>query len=356
MTDIEKKLQSLLFNISEIITQTRSPKRLYDLYTEIQHIISMAEKMNYNITIPPLLFSVVDINSNRNDVLSDKLYDGASKLLFNDMTLETDAVIQGMGAVLEEKYNIYYQKGRSVNFTVNEAFNFAERFFEYLDKDMFKHFKYMVDNERIQILNIQRIEDDNRHGELHGFSVSLPSQRQSFVVVSGKHNIDFVSTIIHEIMHSYISNFEYDYSFEERFQKYYNCMWEVMPYFTEHLFQQYLKDINYDKKAIELLETSKCNSLIGWLYSFNNVDREYEYYEFPTFASIKATAYGKLLAFHYFDEYLKNPEKTIDNVLNLTLDSKDYEADYLLNNYGLTEEQITDFSKIEKRLSKHYGY
>ena len=60
------------------------------------------------------------------------------------------------------------------------------------------------------------------------------------------------------------------------------------------------------------------------------------------FQDSEAYAYGKVIAYHYYEQYLNNQEQTKKNILDLMLNTSNYNRHHLLNNYGLQEKQITN--------------
>ena len=62
------------------------------------------------------------------------------------------------------------------------------------------------------------------------------------------------------------------------------------------------------------------------------------------------------MGYHYFDEYLKNEDRCKDNITKMSLDSKKYDRKYLLNNYGLKEDNLGKSRVLKKHFKEHFKY
>lgn len=349
--DLENRVQYMLYKISSEISKTKSEKRLYTLYDDAAQLYTLADSMELNITLPPKISDFID--NGIEEILSDsfrRLYiKGADKSIC--ATEDVDDMICTLGPMLYDKYNTDYIYGKSHIFKVDEAFKLAESFFAFYDKDMHKHFKKMVDGGFAYVTSSPEA-CHSEYVETLAITSTAYCQNSSFVLIGGKRNINFVVSIIHEIIHSYIDSYNYGMTCEERLREEFNGLYEVITYFSAHAFKNYLEEINFDKKTITFLESSICNILVESFIGFCYADDT----EFSNYINMLSFAYGNLLSFHYFEKYLEDSSKVQDDILSLTLDAKEYDRKYLLNNYGLKVDEILDEKVLTKRLEKNYHY
>ena len=133
--------------------------------------------------------------------------------------------------------------------------------------------------------------------------------------------------------------------------------------FIELVFTLFLEEIHFNKNDIEALNLCFDNSLIDMLNNYNfylkNVDVEaiVSIDElFSDYVSREAYSYGGVLAYHYFDDYLRNPERCKDNITNFSLNTMNHDKLFLLNNYGLKEENLGKSRVLSKHMKNHFKY
>ena len=349
--NIEKNIQSLLYKISSEINVIKSPKRLFGLYEDACQLVVYARAMNLNIKIPPKILEYY--NNWFYDILPDKFKNNYFNFIINSIfeNEKTDKILDTVAENIFYNYNCETILGKSLIFTKEETINLALKFFEYYDKDMHKHAKKMLDNGHIHFTSKNNVSDEE-YAVITGITCTAYSQSDSFILVGGKKDITFVATIIHEIIHSYVDSLNYNMTFDQRMNEMTNCLYEVITYFSASAFRHYLQEIYYDKNTIDFLESNTCNIFLMAMGSFLELSSS----DFDEFECIASSAYGNLLAFHYFDKYLIDSEKTKDDILNMTLASKDYKKPYILDNYGLSLDELKETNILEKRLNKNYRY
>lgn len=347
----KNKIQSLLYKISSEINLVKSSKRLFGLYEDGCQLIVYAKAMNLDVKIPPKLLDYYD--NWFYDILPTKFVKNYFKLIEEslDENNEIDEMIDTIVDDIFYNYNYETVLGKSINFTKEEAIDLAKRFFEFYDKEMYRHFVKMLDDGYINFINRNDVANED-YATITGITCTAYSENSSFVLVGGKKDITFVETIIHETIHTYIDSFNYSMSIDEKMKEMINGLYEVITYFSASAFKLFLEEIHYDKKTIDFLESNTCNAMLTSLGAFANL----EACSFDEYISIASSAYGNLLAFHYFEKYLNDDTKTKEDILNMTLAAKKYDKPYILGNYGLSLSEIEDTTILEKRLNKNYRY
>ena len=119
----------------------------------------------------------------------------------------------------------------------------------------------------------------------------------------------------------------------------------------------YLEKINFNKNDLASCRAEFNSSLIEMLsllnvmlepddINFKDLDEVLLYKEAETYS------YGKILSYHYYDNYLINSDLTKKNIFELSVDCMNHDLKYMLNNYGLNEERILDHKILVKHLER----
>lgn len=225
-----------------------------------------------------------------------------------------------------------------------EVFELVSDFFKNYDKDIFCHYNKLIDGNFIY-----RCDSLD---ESFATTFNLTTQGCDYILFDGTDsNIVLASTIVHEVIHSYINSFLRNISFEERIKFNINALDEVYSHFIEFAFLHYLKDSNYDSLVTKNLNDFLNFSLANYLYYFNDSFNNFNEDNFDDYVISEIYAYGSLMGLHYFYKYLESPVLTKKNILSMTLDSTKYDKMYLLNNYGLSKDEICNHKFLIKHLN-----
>ena len=68
------------------------------------------------------------------------------------------------------------------------------------------------------------------------------------------------------------------------------------------------------------------------------------------FINAEMYSYGKVLAYHFYEQYKNNKEMAKENIKEFTLDSKVYNKKHLLNDYGLKQEDVFSSKVLKKNI------
>ena len=148
---------------------------------------------------------------------------------------------------------------------------------------------------------------------------------------------------------------------EEASLQYINGVSETYSIFIEFLVIDYLQKNNLFKKDTISYKKDIYFGLIEYLKSLYLMivpcDICFDSYdEVGFYNESKIYSYGYLLAYHFYEQYLNDRDQAKENITNFMLDSKKYEFDYLINNYGLNEKEITNNKLLLKHIEKIYWY
>ena len=339
--------------------EERIQKYIDDVDTKLQHTFYEKDRLLLYYDIENIIKIIF-----YNDLMTD-IPDSFKEYLKNDFTFSDEFLMEDNNIFWSNFYSMYdtnmsicsmldYLPSSKThvnlfnhNYSFDKAIKITQGFFDMYDRDISKHFKYIIDN---NFLIRPDLSDDN----CLGMTISISSSKKSFILIDKNVNdINLLMTLAHETVHSYISSFTYNISYDEKAKMNLNSLYEVYSYFIEFVFAHYLHDIN--KIDISGVYESYYNILISSIKSFKNVFSKFcnaknNYYDVDRYACEEALVYGIILAYHYYDSYLKNPELVKDDLINLMIDSKKYDKHVLLNNYGLNECDLYDYKILTKRL------
>ncbi len=359
MEDIEndKRIQKYLFELDKKFRKTKSEKLRMSLLDDVDILFSLINENDLDLKIP---YTLKDLEKFQYD---NRLYNKKQDLIENNYNtmFKTNYEISSLYQDLEYKYGYKIYDKIKNSLTFDESIELAEKFFESYDKDIYKFLEYLKDNNYIYKYP-KSIKNDTDYSYISGATYPLKYIGQSYIFVRDTNDISCVSTIIHETIHAYLFTFDYKNSYEENLIEDINNLYEVYTEFIEILFLEYLKKSDFSQKDIDTTGTNINYVMINQLKEFNKIlskdkrliidnESEYNYYK-----SVEVYVYGKILARHYLYEYFKNPNKTKDNLTNLYIDSKKYDKHYLLNNYGLKENNLKKPKVLLKHMKENYHY
>ncbi len=353
MTEFEEKIKKYLYEANKKYMSVQSKKLSTEFYNDIYTLISLIQENDLDVDVHSILkYSTYELF----DADVDKKYE---EYIINnyEKCSVTNNKMGDLGVYFDNIYGEGYFKKYKTSMNTYDTVEMCKNFFDFYDKDISKYFNHLLDSRNIFI--------GGEFGEdgMRGCTYSLCSQNKPFIVVNDFNNILLADILVHEVIHSYIENAINDKSFEDSCQQSANSLDEVYSRFIELVFTHYLQEINFNSNDIDALTLSGDNTLIDFLCNYNYMLKKIPldtilannelYYEFM---NNEVYSYGGVLAYHYFDEYLNNPEKCKDNIVNLSLDSKKHDRKYMLNNYGLKEENLGKSRVLKKHFKNHFKY
>jgi hypothetical protein len=131
---------------------------------------------------------------------------------------------------------------------------------------------------------------------------------------------------------------------DEELTSFINNFDEVYSIYIELIFLDYLKYKKYLTHDVNVSLSMFANQTVSYLDNLkfekymNRADEGY--------------SYGYVLAYHFYEQYLKDKDMAKCNITKFMLESKDHDKFYMLNNYGLNQNDILNPQKIEKHMKK----
>ncbi len=353
MTIFEEKINNYLVEANRMLKNTKSRKLSSLFYNDISVLLTVIYNNGLDVDVDSIF--------QRSDLIFDST-DSEDKFVESFLKSYIEAIkvnnkVGDLGPYFYNKYGDGYYKEFRTLMNIEDSIDLCHRFFEFYDKDLADYFNHILKHKNLAIGGCSW--DDTTAG----CTFSLVSQCEPFIIVNQFKSIYLPYVITHEVIHDYIENAFNDKTFEKTCIKESNRLDEVYSRFIELVFTLFLEEIHFNKNDIEALNLCFDNSLIDMLNNYNfylkNVDVEaiVSIDElFSDYVSREAYSYGGVLAYHYFDDYLRNPERCKDNITNFSLNTMNHDKLFLLNNYGLKEENLGKSRVLSKHMKNHFKY
>ena len=340
MKELENVVQQDLYKITDELKRCTSTNIYYDLVAKLYYLNELITLKRLNIKYPVEYW----FEYYKKDT-EDKIIDFEKSIICDAQKYyDYNYKLAKMSDKLEDRYvkDSDYLTLRYVPF--EKSIDLANNFFASFDDDIYEHFKDVVNSPRFVLMD----KVDN----YEGWALRNNYLVDSYTVVIPYYYITDYLTILHEIMHSYNYKLIKNSSIREQDRMTINTLYESPSFFIEHVGLDYLKLINYNVDEINKLDAMFDKELIYLLKKY----KETLLSDNPDYGSYlyeETYSYGRILSYHFYDNYLKDPKKTIDNLKRFMFDYKSYDRDYLLSNYGLHKSSITNPQKLTKYMDKH---
>lgn len=339
MEKLEQTIQKDIHMIIDELKKCKSPKNYYDLTEKLYYLEQLVQTIDLNIDFP----QEFDYELSKKDVDSvTKAYDIDVIQRINEY-LSYNKKFTKMYNIINERYvNLEDVTLKYIPFNV--SIEYANRFLSEFDPEIYKHFMELISSPRF-ILSSTNMEYD-------GYVLMNNYLVDSYTIICVSNILsDFIS-IIHETMHSYNFSLIKNASFNEHNLINYNSLIEVPAYFIELVGMDFLERNQIFTDEVKKLRMLYDSELIEFLFKFKQLIDEGSA-DIDEFLRCERYAYGTVLAYHFYNNYLKDKEETIKNLKQFMVDYKNYEKGYMLNNYGLNPNDIINSQKITKHIDKH---
>ena len=339
--DLSRELNNDIKKINHYYEQAKDKSRVLGAASLIW---DFAYLQKLNINIPKRLQRQI-MQNDKNNLIKYKEF-----ISNYDNNYELNYNFAKMGNLIDNEYCFDKPTKYKSKLSIDDSLMLVSNFFKYYDKELLDCFDDLYFNNRVYFLkkNMQEYE---------GITIEKNSLTDPYIFVLRKNNLKLPIILAHETIHAYLSNILLNISEKERKTLRDNNMEEVYSSFIELVFVNYLDSINYNYHDVQNYIDSYNNIMLESLndyYQLLNDNKTkfmlkrniYDYIEQEKYS------YGRVVAYHFFRNYLINKSNTNDNILQFMIDSKEYTKNHLLNNYGLSIEKITD----KKRLVKYMNF
>lgn len=340
MSDLESVIQQDIYKIVDELKRCNNINIYNELTSALYGLNELIEYKNLDINFPKEI-DYEYIKKNK-----DPRVTGLERLFFSsvDKNYNYNYKLAKMNNKLSNRYVMYREYNELKYYPFEKSLVFAADFFNEFDKDLYNVFLEIVNSPRFVLLENIECYD--------GWVLRNNRLIESYLVLVPNYNIiDFIS-LLHETMHLYNYKILRGSSLTEFNRVIVNSLYESPSFFIEHLGLDYLNTKNFNQDETKKLDIVFDLETIYLLQEYERLLCEgitdYDEYQF-----VESYCYGRVLSYHFYDNYLKNPKKTIEELKKFMYDYKMYDRDYLLDNYGLNSSSITNPQRLIKYMDRH---
>ena len=344
MKSSEQYIRRVLFDLNRRVNDATTFKEKHFYRAYIYSIIEGLQNTGIDIDIPDSILQKSNLFDNTidNDFNSQVIYDfRANRDFYREFGKLSEATI---GYFEEDPYK-YIEK-----ISFDDSIDMARGFLSYYDNNMARHFDRLLDEKLVEVF-LPGTEDAETYD---GFTYHFPSDTD-LIITLDKGNIETAATIIHELVHSFLSLYDINMTYDQDTRKCVNNLNETYSKFIEIVFMKYLSDIGFNKSDIASYMRNFNSMLYESLYVFDDCldDKEKNLFgnDFGIYWEAQRNAFGGVLAYHYYDKYLDRPYLVKQDLLNLYQESKFKSKSYLLDNCGLRKKDIVKPKVLVMRMN-----
>ena len=336
---LAKEIQKDIYKIINEMKKTKSNSLYYNLATCLYFINEIIILKDLDIKYPKEFeFEWFKKNINKEKLaFKNKMVNAAN------INYDLDLKVANMSNYLFDRYLINEEYMHLRRFPFERSLELAIDFFKQFDNEIYNFFMDLISSPRFVLI------DDG--GNLEGWSLKRNYLVDYYTVIVPQYFISDFTTIIHETMHSYNQLITKNSTFDEHDKVTINALYEAPSFFIEHVGLDYLNNKYYDEKINKLRKIFDIE-LVHLIKEFKDAllcGSE----DFETYLHKLTYVYGGVLSYHFYNNYLKNKDKTIKELKQFMIDYKTYDRDYMLNNYGLRLDRITNPQVLTKHMDKH---
>ncbi len=346
--NLEDRIRKELARLKKNIEKTKSPQLILYYVRGFEGLKDFVIDNRLPIDIPS-----VDYDWN---YLANELDDSNSFINSYNQMYKTNIKISNMGRHLFDKYGFFMLGDYTQRIEVNDAALIAYDFLNLYDEEVAACYLKLIKEESVRYI-------DKDGPFICGATYDIKPMNSSLINLYDSETIDLAGTIIHEVIHAYVNSKRVDKDYASEFNYLIMNLMEVYSEFIELVFLDYLEKIHFPKKDI-LAYGSKYNaSLMCDLMNFGEIIYSYGANDilssetlYSDYTGLSRYVYGRIMGYLYYERYLKKPEHTKKQILQMTLDSTKYDKKYLLNNYGLHDKDLYNEQKLTRSMQRFYNY
>lgn len=344
MNKLKKCMQNDLDHISNKIDEGYSNKDI--IIQNIDFVLSVAEDQHIKLRESNTISKYIDEYVDDENCATDEYIDNYHK--YKDLNVD----LTNVGKRINDEYAFKLVDPRfKKKVNINESIKIVGDFFKIYDRDIYDYYENFIINGKFFIVK--------RIFEIYGLSSVSDELLEPYLFLKNSNTIRDMTVIAHEMIHIYLSEKDKYINDKEALNIYVNGVNEVYSHYIEYILLDYLSSINYYSKDIINYKKSLYSELIEHLSNYYVMLEPFDidftsYDEVVLHNELKEYSYGLFFLYHFYDQYLLNHDTAKENITNFMLDSKDKEFGYLVNNYGLSEDNLRDYNVILKHVKKIY--
>ena len=341
MTDFEAQLQREIYILTNELKKTTNKYQQLKLATYIESIKNIINVENLDVKFPKEMEYEITKYYNHDifcKIIDEYYYNVEKNYSYNKRFVKMLNHFNKRYIISDNSivFNNYLEF-KDVLFLVSD-------FLKYYDKKIYNHFVKLFNEDRIMAVSI--CED------AEGFCIPQNFLIDSYISYNQKNYILDVSTLCHEIIHSYVKEHVRYNNYKNFKYEFINNMDEVYSLFIELALFDYLEKIKFDANDIYLARKANDIEVISELELFKKSLNNFSTISAGEYKMNEANSYGHVLAYHFYDNYLNDKERAKSNIFDFMIDCESKNRDYLFNNYGLNQEYILNPQRLTKYMDK----
>ena len=340
MSDLEKEVQRDIDKIMSELKRCTSANIYYDLVAKLYYLNELIVLKKLNINYPKeywFEYFKKDSEPKKTD-FERFVYHNAQK--YYDYNLK-------MAKMSEKLKNRYVMERnhialRYVPFV--QSLEMAKEFFKSFDEEIYDFFINMINSPRFVLLD--PVDD------YEGWALRNNYLIDTYTIIIPNYFISDYLSIVHETIHSFNFKQIKNSSIKEHDRLTTNALYEAPSFFTERVALNYLEKRGFNKDETQKIKSILDRELIYLLDEYKEILLG-DLFEYEDYLFKETYAYGRLLSYHFYDNYVNDSNKTIKDIKRFMYDYKIYDRDYMLNNYGLNSKDIIKVQKLTKYMDKN---
>lgn len=344
MNSLKECLQSDLNLIGKKINDNNCNTDLID--SNLDFILSLADDQNIDLDYPKILQDYINNYVDNDEVVTKEYIDNYHKC--KDFNVSLCNVCQKIND--EYNFKLVYPRFKE-KLCLDEAIKITGSFFKEYDRDIYDYYDNFIANGKF--FTVKKIYDN------YGLSSRSDQILEPYLFMANMNSIRNITVLAHEIIHMYLSEKQKYLNDRECLNIYVNNIDEVYSHYIEYIVLDYLENLGFNNRDIINYKKSMYTELIKHADNFYNflepVDINFEDEEdIDWYDDLKKYTYGLYFLYHFYDQYLLDKDMAKENITNFMLDSKNKEFNYLINNYGLSEDKLKDHKVLLRHIEKIY--
>ena len=339
-------LESSIHNdLNYVINKLKKTDNVED-FDSLAAIYDVLNKIAVVNNIDPIEFDEIEDLYQKYDI--DSIVTTLNKRIINNYSnnYKLNKKFASIVKDLKEPYNNNHYEPKYHNYIDNKkTISYTKDFFRNYDDDIYSYIIDYLKHDRLFFV-------DKLFETSGGCILDCDRFLKPYTFIESDNTICDFNSLVHELIHIYFQNIEVKYNEDEKLRKMLNNFGEVYSSFIELVAFDYLKDNSYNEEELRSLKVEYDNDMIENLALYNKLLYRKKRYlsNLDIFINAEMYSYGKVLAYHFYEQYKNNPKEAKENIKNFCLDYITYNKKHLLNDYGLDKTEVYTSKVLKKNI------
>ncbi len=344
MIDINQNIESDLYQILDDIKNCDNKVQFQSLKELFERLQIAIDNNNLDIKLPSDYYLLL----NKFDT-SDLYMKNITAFINNyKKHFDFDIKLSKLYRSLSKYYKDYYSyPNYETNLKLYENIIIVRNFLKEYDYEINSFFEDMILSGHIYTFFGKKNYTD-------GYAVEGNKKIKPYIFINLTNSINDLLTFLHEIIHAYISQKRIDNLEKEINKININNFDETYSMFIELVLLDYLKNKDILRNDVNLYERDFNNNMIEDLNIYYRYLKKKNLFskddDINVFIESQSYAQGRVLAYHFYNQFLNDKKYAKNNILNFMIKSHIHDKKYMINHYGLSEKEILNSKNIIKNL------